>query len=301
MTDTGDSPPVAEPVTSNGTASWDYTPRAGLYDEMLGADRQARPHWNGFLTALTTLGLLELMRRWEEAKQLIHENGVTYNVYGDPRGMDRPWQLDPIPLIIPPDEGRRLETGLVQRARLLEAILTDVYGPQQLLREGLIPPELVFANPGFLRPCHGIRPVGGRFLHMYAANLGRAPDGSVFVLGDRTQSPSGAGYTLENRLVLSRMLPDVFRDCRVQRLALFFRTFRDTMRAIAPHNRDNPRIVLLTPGAFTETYFEHAFLARYPRLHAGRRRRPDGARQSGVPESARRAAAGRRHLPSSGR
>jgi uncharacterized circularly permuted ATP-grasp superfamily protein/uncharacterized alpha-E superfamily protein len=263
MTDTGNSPSVAEPVTSNGTASWDYAPRAGLHDEMRAADGQARPHWNGFLKALTTLGLPELMRRWEEAKQLIHENGVTYNVYGDPRGMDRPWQLDPIPLVIPPDEGRRNEIGLVQRARLLEAILVDLYGPQELLREGLIPPELVFANPGFLRPCHGIRPVGGRFLHMYAANLGRAPDGNVFVLGDRTQSPSGAGYTLENRLVLSRMLPDVFRDCRVQRLALFFRTFRDTMRAIAPHNRDNPRIVLLTPGAFNETYFEHAYLARY--------------------------------------
>jgi len=230
---------------------------------MLDAHGQPRPHWSGFLKALTTLSLPELMRRWEEAKQLIHENGVTYNVYGDPRGMDRPWQLDPIPLVIPPDEGRRNETGLVQRARLLEAILVDLYGPQQLLREGLIPPELVFANPGFLRPCHGIRPVGGRFLHMYAANMARAPDGAVYILGDRTQSPSGAGYTLENRLVLSRMLPDVFRDCRVQRLALFFRTFRDTMRAIAPHNRDNPRIVLLTPGAFNETYFEHAYLARY--------------------------------------
>jgi uncharacterized circularly permuted ATP-grasp superfamily protein/uncharacterized alpha-E superfamily protein len=263
MTDPGDLSAVAEPAPSTSTASWDYAPRAGLYDEMLDPSGQARPHWSGFLKALTTLSLPELMRRWEEAKQLIHENGVTYNVYGDPRGMDRPWQLDPIPLLIPPDDGRRIENGLVQRARLLEASLSDLYGPQQLLREGLIPPELVFANPGFLRPCHGIRPVGGRFLHMYAANLVRTPDGSVFVLGDRTQSPSGAGYTLENRLVLSRMLPDVFRDCRVQRLALFFRTFRDTMRAIAPHNRDNPRIVLLTPGAFNETYFEHAYLARY--------------------------------------
>jgi uncharacterized circularly permuted ATP-grasp superfamily protein/uncharacterized alpha-E superfamily protein len=263
MIETANQPSVAPPATANGTAGWDYQQRAGLHDEMLAADRQPRPHWHDFLQALTALGLPELTRRWEEAKLLIHENGVTYNVYGDPRGMDRPWQLDPIPLLISPEEGRVIESGLIQRGRLLEAILADLYGPQHILREGLLPAELVFANPGFLRPCHGYRPVGGHFLHLYAANLGRAPDGRVFVLGDRTQGPSGAGYALENRIVLSRMLPDVFRDCRVQRLALFFRTFRDTLRSIAPHNRDNPRIVLLTPGAFNETYFEHAYLARY--------------------------------------
>src|SRR4029077_4381568 len=133
----------------------------------------------------------------------------------------------------------------------------------RLLAEGLLPPELVFANPCFLRPCHGIRLPGQRHLHLVAFDLGRDPAGHVFVLGDRTQAPSGAGYALENRIVLGRMLPELFQACNVERLALFCRTCRDTLRGLAPHNRDNPRTVLLTPGPHDETYFEHAYLARY--------------------------------------
>jgi uncharacterized circularly permuted ATP-grasp superfamily protein/uncharacterized alpha-E superfamily protein len=230
---------------------------------MVGPDGTPRAHWQPFLSALKQLGMGELGRRWTEARQLIRENGVTYNVYGDPRGMERPWQLDPVPLLIGPEEAVHLDRGLVQRARLLEQVLIDLYGPQKFLQQGLVPPEFVFANPGFLRPCHGIKPSGGRFLHLYAANLARSSDGRVHVLGDRAQSPSGAGYALENRIVLSRMLPAMFQDCRVQRLALFFRALRESLRGAAPYNRDNPRIVLLTPGPFNETYFEHAYLARY--------------------------------------
>jgi len=239
-----------------------YAPLAGFYDEMLGAEAP-RPHWQHLLDALGGLGMAELARRWQEGRQLIREHGVSYNVHGDPRGLDRPWQLDPIPLMIAPAEAASLEAGLIQRARLLEKILADIYGPQNLLARGLIPPELVFGNPGFLRPCHGLKVPGNRYLLFHAVDLGRAPDGSFRVLGDRTQAPSGAGYALENRIVLSRILPEVFRDCQVQRLALFFRTFRQKLRDIAPHSRDNPRVVLLTPGPSNETYFEHAYLARY--------------------------------------
>ncbi len=220
-------------------------------------------HWQTFANGLDALGLDHFTLRWREAQQLIRENGVTYNVYGDPRGMDRPWQLDPIPLVIAPADSEFLQTGLVQRARLLEAILADVYGPQKLLAQGLLPAELVFANPCFLRPCHGIRLPGQRHLLLAAFDVGRDAGGSFFVLGDRTQGPSGAGYALENRIVLGRMLPEIFKACNVERLALFFRTFRDTLRNLAPHNRDNPRTVLLTPGPYNETYFEHAYLARY--------------------------------------
>jgi len=250
-----DSPP--------GQDALGYAPRPGIHDEVFDPAGVVRPHWQPFLDSVGGLGLPELIHRWEEAKHLIRENGVTYNVYGDPRGMARPWQLDPLPLLIAPAEAETVGAGLVQRGVLLERILADLYGPQSLLRHGLLPPELLFGNPGFLRPCHGIRLPGSRYLHLYAANVGRSPDGTLWVIGDRTQAPSGAGYALENRLVLSRTLPDVFRDCRVQRLALFFRTLRDTLRAIAPRNRDNPCIVLLTPGPYNETYFEHAYLARY--------------------------------------
>jgi uncharacterized circularly permuted ATP-grasp superfamily protein/uncharacterized alpha-E superfamily protein len=222
-----------------------------------------RAHWRGFFEQMDRIGLGEVRRRWEEVKHLIRENGVTYNVYGDPRGLERPWELDPVPFLIAPGEASLIESGLIQRGRLLDALLADVYGPQAVLKEGVLPAELILAHRGFLRPCHGLAVPGNRRLHIYAVDLGRAPDGSIFVLNDRTQAPSGAGYALENRIVLSRMLPEAFRDCRVQRLALYFRTLRETLRAIAPRNRENPRVVLLTPGPYNETYFEHAYLARY--------------------------------------
>ena len=240
-----------------------YVPALGATDEVFDPNGNVQTHWQGFLESLDQLGLPELTRRWEEAQHLIRENGITYNVYGDPRGMERPWQLDPIPLLISSEDAKSLEEGLIQRGRLLEALGQDLYGPQRCLSEGYLPPEVVFPNPAFLRSCHGIVWPRNRRLHLYAANVGRSADRAFCVLGDRTQAPSGAGYALENRLVLSRVLPDAFRDCRVQRLAFFFRTLQDTLRAIAPHNRDNPRIVLLTPGPYNETYFEHAYLARY--------------------------------------
>jgi uncharacterized circularly permuted ATP-grasp superfamily protein/uncharacterized alpha-E superfamily protein len=234
-----------------------------VHDEMLAAPDEPRPHWAAFVRSLAGLGPQEIARRWEQARRLIHDNGVTYNVYGDPQGMDRPWELDALPLLIGTEEWRELEAALAQRALLLNLVLADLYGPQRLLRDDLLPPELVFAHPGFLRPCHGMSVPDDCWLHLYAVDLARSPDGGWWVLADRTQAPSGAGYALENRIVLSRTLPELFRECRVQRLAGFFSTVRDTLRAAAPHGRENPRIVLLTPGAYNETYFEHAYLARY--------------------------------------
>lgn len=236
---------------------------AGSFDEMLAPDGSLRPHWHTFVSKLDALGQAELTRRWEQARQLIHENGVTYNVYGDPRGMDRPWDLDSLPLLVSAEDWNALEPALVQRMHLLNLLLKDLYGAQMLLRAGAIPPELVYANQGFLRPCHGIRPPKDTFLSLYSADLARLPGGQWSVIADRTQSPSGAGYALENRIVLSRVLPEVFGTCQVHRLAHFFRKMRESLAALAPHNRDNPRIVLLTPGPFNETYFEHAYLARY--------------------------------------
>ena len=150
-----------------------------------------------------------------------------------------------------------------QRARLLDLLLADLYGPATCVAEGLLPPELLHANPGFLRPCHGITPPRGQWLHLYGADLIRCADGQLRVFTDRTQAPSGAGYTLENRIVLSRVLPNVFRQCNVLRLAPFFIALRRTLAALAPANRENPRVVLLTPGPYNETYFEHVYLARY--------------------------------------
>lgn len=240
-----------------------YLAQPGLADEMVAADGTLRPHWAPFVRLLDELGPAELRRRWDQARALIHENGITHNVYGDPHGLDRPWSLDFVPLLLPSGQWDGLSQGLAQRARLLDRLLADLYGPAETVRSGLLPAELVFANAGFLRPCHGLKPPSGRWLHLYAADLVRTADGAFEVLSDRTQAPSGAGYTLENRIVLSRVLPSIFRRCNVRRLAPFFASLRTSLAALAPAHRESPRVVLLTPGPYNETYFEHVYLARY--------------------------------------
>lgn len=240
-----------------------YSPSGGAYDEVLEADDQLRPHWRKFIGSLDRLAPADLTARRETASRVLRDHGVTYNVYGDGQGHERPWALDLMPLIIPPEEWSPLEAGLIQRTRLLNALLADIYGPQTLVREGLIPPALLFANPAFLRPCHGIVPARNLFLALHAMDLARSSDGQWWVFSDRTQAPSGAGYALQNRLVLSHVLPDEYRDSRVDRLTGFFETATATLRGLARRPSGQPTLVLLTPGPFNETYFEHVYLARY--------------------------------------
>jgi uncharacterized circularly permuted ATP-grasp superfamily protein/uncharacterized alpha-E superfamily protein len=241
----------------------DYKRATEAFDEFTTDEGEPRPHYANLFQALEQLGAAELKRRAETCRRLVHEQGITYNVYGDPRGMERPWQLDPVPLVIAPDEWRTLEEGLIQRARLLNKILADCYGPQELIRSRWLSPALVFAQPDFLRPCHGIRVPEDLFLHFYAADLARSPDGRWWVISDRTQIPTGAGYALANRLVTSRILPESFRDNHVHRLAGFFLDAQRTLAQIAPRANGAARVVLLTPGPHNETYFEQAYLARY--------------------------------------
>jgi uncharacterized circularly permuted ATP-grasp superfamily protein/uncharacterized alpha-E superfamily protein len=241
---------------------WLYQPNPGYYDEMVAPEGTIRPNWRPLIEPLTQMGQAEFARRWREGRRVIHENGTTYNVYSDPQSAGRPWPLDPLPMVLDSAEWSYIAAAIAQRARLLNAILVDLYGPQKLLRDGL-PPELVFPNPAFLRPCCHVPVPGDIHLHVYAADLARSPDGSWWVIADRTQAPSGAGYALENRLVSARVLPDVFRTAHIHRLATFFQTYKEALLALAPGHKENPRIVLLTPGPYNETYFEHAFLARY--------------------------------------
>src|SRR6266536_2692409 len=240
-----------------------YQPVKGAFDELLTAEGEARPHYVALLRALEKLGPAELKRRAETSRRLVHEQGISYNVYGDARGLDRPWQIDPVPFVIAAEEWKSLETALVQRALLINRVLADCYGPQNLIRSGWLPPALVYAQPDFLRPCHGVRAPQDVFLHFYAADLVRLPDGQWWVSSDRTQIPTGAGYALANRLVTSRILPEPFRDEKVQRLAGFFRELQKSLARLALRRTDNPRVVLLTPGPYNETYFEQAWLARY--------------------------------------
>jgi uncharacterized circularly permuted ATP-grasp superfamily protein/uncharacterized alpha-E superfamily protein len=240
-----------------------YNPPPQVFDEMRGADGSIRPAWTTFFEKVGLIDRKELRARWEKARELLHQNGISYDVYGDPHGLDRPWSLSPVPVLLSGDDWQILDDGLTQRARLLDALLRDLYGPQRSLIENLLPPELVFENPSFLRPCHGMAVANDCWLPLYSADLVRLPHGAFAVTADRTQAPSGLGYALENRIVISGVLPEAFRDCNVERLALFFRTLRDTLQGLSPHNRDNPRIVLLTSGPSNATYFEQAYLAQY--------------------------------------
>ncbi|MFL6417378.1 MAG: circularly permuted type 2 ATP-grasp protein [Bryobacteraceae bacterium] len=233
----------------------------GVYDELSEHGVEPRGHWAPLLESLRSLGTEELGRRWARAERRIRENGVSYNVYNDALGANRPWQLDLIPFILPPDEWKFIEAGIVQRAQVLELLLADLYGPQELLKEGRVPPELLFANPAFLRPVARTRNTTGSYLHLIAVDLARSPDGQWWVLADRTQAPSGAGYAIENRILVADILPELFHSSNVHRLAQFFRAQREALASLAGH--DQPRVVLLTPGPLNETYFEHSYLARY--------------------------------------
>lgn len=240
----------------------DYPLNEAAYHELLDAKGGIRPHWRRLFEQLQRSSPAQLQQRQAMLSRQIQENGVTYNVYADPDGADRPWELDLLPNVIPAEEWQQIAAGVAQRAGLLNSVLADLYGPQQLIADGLLPAELVFGHDNFLWPCQGVQPPGGTYLHLYAVDLARAPDGRWWVTADRTQAPSGAGYALENRQILSRAFPELYRDLRVQYLAGFFRTLQDTLARQAPANGETPLVVLLTPGRFNESYFEHLYLAR---------------------------------------
>lgn len=240
-----------------------YRAKANAFDEMVTPDGLLRPHWQRYASIVDQIGVAEFHRRQQQAVALIEEDGVSYNVYGDAHVSHRPWSVDLVPQIIAEDEWIAIEEGVAQRAALLDRIVSDIYGPQRLLREGVLPAEFVYANQGFLVPCHGLTAPLNCWLHYIAADLARGADGSWMVMADRTQAPSGAGYALENRLVTTRIFPTITQECNVQRLAGFFERLRTTLREVAPSNRENPTIVLMSPGPTHETYFEHSYLARY--------------------------------------
>ncbi|MGB7100433.1 MAG: circularly permuted type 2 ATP-grasp protein [Xanthobacteraceae bacterium] len=238
-----------------------YRPLPGIFDEMMDGDGRVRAHWQPFLSMLAALGTDEINRRFAAADRYLRGSGVFYRVYEDAAGIERPWPLSHVPLIIEPSEWKQLEAGLIQRAELLETVLADTYGPALFSSDGRLPAALIAGNPEFLRPMVGVPPPGGAHLRFYAVDVGRGADGRWWVLSDRAQAPSGAGYAIENRLALSRAIPDIYRTTRVERVAPFFQAFQAELLALS--RQDDPQICLLTPGPMSETYFEHAYLARY--------------------------------------
>lgn len=242
-------------------ARWtrDYERLPGIPDEYLDADGAPREVWTRFFDAFGDLPAADIERRFGSADRHLREAGVTYRAPGDVA--DRVWPLSHVPLLIDETEWKQISVAMIQRAQLHELVLADLYGKGRLVSDGAVPAAAIAGSAEYLRAMCGVTPPGGRYLHVFAADLGRGPDGRWWVLGDRTQAPSGMGYALENRLVLSRAFTDLYKSMNVERVAPFFEAFRDNLRASA--DRDEPRIGLLTPGPFSETYFEHATLARY--------------------------------------
>jgi uncharacterized circularly permuted ATP-grasp superfamily protein/uncharacterized alpha-E superfamily protein len=242
-------------------AQWvrDYRRLPGIPDEFLSPDGSPRAVWSRFFDAFGALAPDEIERRFAMADRHLREAGVTYRAPGE--NADRTWPLSHLPLLIDDADWQQLTAGIKQRAQLLEMVLRDIYGEGRLVAEGALPAAAIAGSAEYLRPVCGLPPPGGRYLSIYAADVGRGPDGRWWVLGDRTQAPSGAGYALENRLVLSRAFANLYKSMNVERVAQFFEAFRESLRASA--DRDEPRIGVLTPGSFSETYFEHATLARY--------------------------------------
>ncbi|WP_276503585.1 circularly permuted type 2 ATP-grasp protein [Terrimonas pollutisoli] len=240
-----------------------YIPALSSYNELFSDDNNIRPDWQTFFSSLHELGYKELQNRNIDILRLLKENGVAYNIYNDPSGQSRPWELDPIPQLITANEWETINAGLIQRAELFNLLLKDIYGPQTLIKNGIIPQELIYLHPGFLRSCVNIKLPGTQHLVLYAADMARGIDGRLWIISDRTQAPSGSGYALENRFAMSSVLPELFSNLQVKRLSPYFDSLQQALTNIAPRNNDNPRVVVLTPGPDNETYFEHSYLAAY--------------------------------------
>jgi uncharacterized circularly permuted ATP-grasp superfamily protein/uncharacterized alpha-E superfamily protein len=238
-----------------------YSAMPGVADEMVDTSGNVRPVWQKFLAALSQMPEKELHERFARADRYLRDAGVFYRDYGSKVVSERNWPISHIPVLIDEREWQTLSDGLEQRADLLEKVIADIYGDNTLVKEGFLPPALVGSNPEFLRPLVGIKPAGGHYLHFLAFEVGRGPDGDWWVLADRAQAPSGAGFALETRVATTRAFSDLYAETSVHRLASFFGAFRDTLQGMKQGGEG--RIAVLSPGPANETYYEHAYIARY--------------------------------------
>lgn len=233
------------------------------YEELLTNDLTIKPAWEKLLANLIEMGSTELNSKQSDIDWLLEENGVTYNVYNDPKGLHRPWNLNIVPFIIHQNEWTTIEKGIQQRSEILNLVLKDIYGKRELFKKDILPPEVIYAHRGFLRSCDQIPYKTAKQLLIHAVDLARGPDGQMWVLHDRTQAPSGMGYALENRFSLSSSVPELFGNINVKQPSNFFNDFNNLLLSAAPTKKDNPNIVILTPGPHNETYFEHSYLSSF--------------------------------------
>jgi uncharacterized circularly permuted ATP-grasp superfamily protein len=233
-------------------------------DEALDADGSPHAHYRPVLTALEGIGAEALARRVELREVVQRSRGVTFTMRAEGADTERTFPLDLVPRIIPADEWAVIEAGLRQRVRALDLFLEDVYGEQAILRDGVVPWDMVLSSPQFQRRAWGIRPPRGVHVHVAGLDLVRGDDGAWMVLEDNLRVPSGASYVIENREVLTRVLPELFGSSPVRPVDQYPAMLRSALASAAPPSAgDRPQIVLLTPGAYNSAYFEHTLLARH--------------------------------------
>lgn len=259
---------AGESIKPKGQAGWlaqrleSYCGVTGCFDEAVEADGAVRPAWKRMFNYVGRLTQEEIQLRSTQAQRQIENDGAVFNPH-DMGEVSRPWKLDPIPLIIAQQEWSQVAEGLQQRAQLANLLLLDLLGPQTLLHEKVVPPELLYANPNYFPAYHGLVQHPRQHIHLYAADLARGPGGRWWVTTDRTRAPSGLGFVLENRLITSRLMPSVFAGCNALRLASFFQSFKESLAGWSDRFRENPRIAIWSKGPTSKSYFEDAFLARY--------------------------------------
>jgi uncharacterized circularly permuted ATP-grasp superfamily protein len=234
----------------------------GFYDEMFAPDGSARARAAMLVEKINTLGDGELQRKQQSAERSLLNMGITFNVYGHEAGTEKVWPFDVVPRIIPRDEWSYLERGLKQRIRALNLFIDDVYHDRKIVKDGVVPAELVESGKCYLRPCQGFDPPGGVWCHITGTDLVRDTDGQYYVLEDNLRCPSGVSYVIENREVMKRTFPQVFQGLSVVPVEDYPERLLETLQFVAPKNCDDPNVVVLTPGPFNSAYYEHSFLAQ---------------------------------------
>src|SRR4051812_10523504 len=234
-----------------------------FFDEMIGADGVPRPAVQHLARNLEDLADGELVQRQKSVDRALVHMGITFNVYGESAGLEKTLPFDLVPRIIAGSEWTRIEKGLRQRIQALNLFIDDLYHEQKIIKDGVVPPEIISSSKGFRKQCIGLKPPHGIWCHITGTDLVRHSDGQIYVLEDNLRVPSGVSYVLENRALMKRTFPQIFEGLHIRPVDSYPGKLLETLEAIAPDNLDRkPTVVLLTPGMYNSAYFEHSFLAR---------------------------------------
>ncbi|WP_298324521.1 circularly permuted type 2 ATP-grasp protein [Asticcacaulis sp.] len=234
----------------------------GFFDELFARDGVPHPAAAGLVEQLDALSRADLKRRQKQAEDILYQSGNTFNVYGDKKGTEKILPFDIIPRLVSAADWARLERGINQRIRALNLFIQDIYNDQKILKDKVIPAELIFSSACYLKPCEGLSPPKGVWTHISGTDFVRDGDGEFYVLEDNLRCPSGISYVLENRAVQKRILPKAFQTLKVRPVSNYGDHLYKTLKFIAPEGKDEPNIVVLTPGIYNSAYFEHAYLAQ---------------------------------------